>query len=112
MIHSVSSAGTECVAIRHEIHLVPGQMRQIEHAAGVSHKIDPGVGKKLHQQVDVAIRTQLLPRGRPEVRELPDAIPPAEISRFVGIDLRINELMGAAYNGFRLCLTAFRPRRC
>src|ERR1019366_4152881 len=77
--------------LRYQIHLPPEEMREIQHQAGVVHQIDAGIRQKFDQHINVAVGPHLSTGGGPEKRELPDAVPSAEICQFALIDLRIAE---------------------
>src|ERR1035437_2001260 len=81
----------------YQIHLPPEGTGEIQHQAGVVYQIDAGIRQKLDQHVDVAVGPHLSAGRRPEKRELPNAIPPAEICQLGIIDLRVAELEHAAH---------------
>jgi hypothetical protein len=65
---------------------------QVHLAAGVFQQADFGIGQKLHQQVDVAIRLHSPVRGRSEYGLLTHPVPPAQIAQHALVDLHRTKL--------------------
>jgi len=62
-----------------EIDLAPEYPAELDLHGGESKKTDPGPIIKIHEDVDVALGTEITAKNRPEKGELPDSVTPAEI---------------------------------
>src|SRR5271165_4644290 len=86
--HRRSYAGFESV-LGYEVAFPTQKLRKVQPQSGVLHQAHVRLRQKLDQQIDIAIRPHLAPRGRSKQREFPNLVSPAEVGQLGLVNLDI-----------------------